>query len=167
MYLDLKIDELSLGDWQRLRDIRLASLLDTPEAYGERYEVVVEFGQDQWLERMSHLTFLIAVLDDKDSAIMSVEELQGDFGATIWLGGCWVAPEFRGQGIMKAMIGYVDSVAQQRGWHRQGLGVWHDNYAAIAAYERLGFVKLGDLQESTRKPGMYFQRMFRDTPTFD
>jgi RimJ/RimL family protein N-acetyltransferase len=94
---------------------------------------------------------------------MSVEELDGDFGANIWLGGCWVNRDVRGTGVMKAMVHFIDSVALDRGWQCQGLGVWHDNYPAIAAYERLGFECKGELQESTRKPGLFFQRMIRHT----
>jgi RimJ/RimL family protein N-acetyltransferase len=41
--------------------------------------------------------------------------------------------------------------------------VWIDNEIAITAYEKLGFEKMGEKQESTRKPGMYYQRMLRKT----
>jgi hypothetical protein len=36
-----------------------------------------------------------------------------------------------------------------------------DNYSAIAAYEKLGFVAMGDPQESTKKPGKFYTRMIR------
>jgi RimJ/RimL family protein N-acetyltransferase len=39
--------------------------------------------------------------------------------------------------------------------------VFTDNFSAIAAYEKLGFVKMGDDTASTRKPGKFFQRMIR------
>ncbi len=43
--LDLIAQELHPDDWQRLRDIRLASLLDSREAFGADYEVMSKFGE--------------------------------------------------------------------------------------------------------------------------
>ena len=157
------VTELLPADWQRLRSLRLQSLADSPHAYGASHEVEAELSQDAWLERMGKSKYFAASIDGTDCAIMSVEELDGDFGANIWLGGCWVNPDVRGTGVMKAMVHFIDSVALDRGWQCQGLGVWHDNYPAIAAYERLGFECKGELQESTRKPGLFFQRMIRHT----
>jgi RimJ/RimL family protein N-acetyltransferase len=91
--------------------------------------------------------------------MLSVEVLNGDFGATCWIGGCWSIPSFRGKGLMRAMFTYIDE--QEKDWKIQGLGVWTDNYNAIAAYEKLGFVKMGEDTESTRKPGLFYQRMIR------
>jgi RimJ/RimL family protein N-acetyltransferase len=107
--------------------------------------------------------FFAAMVNGKDSAIMSIEESAGDFGSKIWLGGCWVHPDVRGTGIMSAMVEFIDSVASVRDWSCQGLGVWLDNHSAIAAYEKLGFVQVGETQESTRQPGKYYQRMIRHT----
>jgi ribosomal protein S18 acetylase RimI-like enzyme len=56
----------------------------------------------------------------------------------------------------------MDEQAEQRDWATQGLGVWVDNDIAIAAYEKLGFTQMGEKQESTRKPGLYYQRMIRN-----
>ncbi|MCX6405057.1 MAG: GNAT family N-acetyltransferase [Actinobacteria bacterium] len=163
MNSNVEVTELQPADWQRLRSLRLESLADSPHAYGASHEVESELSQDVWLERMAKAKYFAASIDDNDCAIMSVEELDGDFGANIWLGGCWVNPDVRGTGVMKAMIDFIDSVAFDRGWQCQGLGVWHDNHPAIAAYERLGFEAKGDLQESSRKPGLFFQRMIRHT----
>jgi len=159
----VEVSELMPSEWERLRSLRLQSLADSPHAYGGSYDVEAELAQDAWLERMAKVKFFAASIDGNDCAIMSVEELDGDFGANIWLGGCWVNPDVRGSGVMKAMIEFIDSVANDRGWLCQGLGVWHDNHSAIAAYERVGFERKGDLQESTRKPGLFFQRMIRYT----
>jgi len=160
---NIEVTELLPADWQRLRSLRLQSLADSPHAYGASHEVESELSQDAWLERMTKAKYFAASIGDSDCAIMSIEELNGDFGANIWLGGCWVNPDVRGTGVMKEMINFIDSVALERGWQCQGLGVWHDNYPAIAAYERLGFERKGELQESTRKPGLFFQRMIRHT----
>lgn len=163
---EILVTQVARDQWQRLREVRLASLSDSPEAFGASWQTESELTQQDWHARMDLVTFYLASVEGQDCALMSVEELDGDFGANIWLGGCWVAPEFRGNGVMRAMLNYIDALAPRRGWQRQGLGVWHDNYKAIAAYERLGFVKMGELKESTRKPGKYFQRMIRDTPNY-
>jgi ribosomal protein S18 acetylase RimI-like enzyme len=93
---------------------------------------------------------------------MTIENLAGDFGAKAWIGGCWSSPQYRGVGLLKAMISYVDKDAQEKGWQRQGLGVWEDNYPAIAVYERLGFVAMGEPKPSTRVADKFYIRMIRD-----
>ncbi len=64
---------------------------------------------------------------------------------------------------MRAMFEFLDNQGKERDWLVQGLGVWTDNNAAIAAYEKLGFVEMGGPQASTRQPGKFYQRMIRKT----
>ena len=154
--------ELLPDAWERLRDIRLESLRINPEAFGADYEVVSNFDEQQWREVFDRLSYTVAHLDGKDISVMSIDNLEGDFGAPCWIGGCWTNPAYRGAGALRAMFNYLDLHAANRGWQKQGLGVWQDNYEAIAAYERLGFVAMGEPQESTRKPGKFYQRMIRE-----
>ncbi len=158
----ITIVELRPDNWQRLRDIRLRALASDPQAFGATFETESGFDESAWRSMLDKATFLTAVSDGGDVATMSIENLKGDFGTTCWIGGCWVAPEVRGHGVMRAFMTHVDSQAELRKWSRQGLGVWQDNFDAMAAYERLGFIKHGDPQPSTRQPGKFYQRMFRD-----
>jgi RimJ/RimL family protein N-acetyltransferase len=153
--------ELSPDEWSRLRDIRLASLLESPEAFGSSYEREIAFTEKEWRELFNLNSYLVASIDGKDIAIMFLEKLRGDFGATCWVGGCWSNPQFRGIGALRSMFDYVDSVKDQRGWQIQGLGVFIVNESAITAYEKLGFKAMGEVQESTRRPGNFYQRMIR------
>lgn len=57
--------ELLPNDWQRLRDIRLASLVESPEAFGADYELLSKFGEQQWREIFARLSYLVANLDGK------------------------------------------------------------------------------------------------------
>jgi GNAT superfamily N-acetyltransferase len=153
--------ELVPDEWERLRDIRLRSLKENPEAFGARLEIVSAFTESQWRDEFSKLTHLVATPNQVDISTMTIEILEGDFGATCWIGSCWSDPIFRGKGALRAMFDYLDQHATNRGWQKQGLGVWQDNCGAIAAYEKLGFVAMGEPQESTRKPGKFYQRMIR------
>jgi RimJ/RimL family protein N-acetyltransferase len=148
-------------DWFRLRAIRLKSLQVNPEAFGGTYEIESAETESEWRKKFEKLDFLIASIDGRDAALMSVEELDGDFGATCWIGGCWSDPPYRGKGLLRAMMNFVDQ--QDSRWQVQGLGVWIDNYSAIAAYEKLGFVKMGEDTPSTRQPGKFHQRMIRES----
>jgi GNAT superfamily N-acetyltransferase len=156
---NFKVEIIHSNEWRRLRAIRLKSLTVNPEAFGGTYEIESVENESEWRKKFEKLDFLIASIDGHDAALMSVEELDGDFGATCWIGGCWSDPEFRGVGLLREMFNFLD--AQDRDWKIQGLGVWIDNYRAIAAYEKLGFVKMGEDTPSTRQPGKFYQRMIR------
>lgn len=154
-------EELKPEQWRRLRKIRLASLLDSPDAFGGSYEKESSMIEEQWRALFAKNSYLLASKDGQDIAMMFVEKLKGDFGATCWIGGCWTDPRFRGSGALRVIFEYLDEHAAERGWQVQGLGVFVTNKDAIAAYERLGFVVMGEPQESTRKPGNFYQRMIR------
>ena len=156
---EVVVEQISPNEWQRLRSIRLEALTESEQAFGGTLEAERAEDENAWRIKFEKLDFLIASVDGQDAAMLSVEVLNGDFGATCWIGGCWSSPEFRGKGLMRAMFAFIDH--QEKDWKIQGLGVWTNNYGAIAAYEKLGFIKMGDDTESTRKPGMFYQRMIR------
>ena len=154
------VELLTPDQWQRLRTIRLRALTESEHAFGGTFEAESAEDEISWRSKFEKLDFLIASVDGVDAAMLSVEVLVGDFGATCWIGGCWSDPQFRGKGLMRALFTFIDQ--HEKDWKIQGLGVWTDNFSAIAAYEKLGFVKMGDDTESTRKPGLFYQRMIRN-----
>jgi RimJ/RimL family protein N-acetyltransferase len=159
MSRDVVVELLAPDEWQRLRSIRLEALTDSGHAFGGTYEAESAEDESTWRLKFEKNDFLIASVNGKDAAMLYIEILKGDFGATCWIGGCWSNPKFRGKGLMRALFTFIDR--QDKDWKIQGLGVFTDNFSAIAAYEKLGFVKMGDDTASTRKPGKFFQRMIR------
>lgn len=155
------VQELDENQWTRYRDIRLAALESDGHAFGGNLESERLFTESEWRSKARQYIALVAVVGAEDIGMMTVENLKGDFGATSWVGSCWVDPEYRQHGALRALFEYLDLHAAQRDWSVQGLGVWVDNEIAITAYEKLGFEKMGEKQESTRKPGLYYQRMLR------
>jgi ribosomal protein S18 acetylase RimI-like enzyme len=158
------VEELTEDQWQRYRDIRLAALENDGHAFGGSIAAEMQFSESEWRSKARQYIALIANVEGEDIGLMTVENLQGDFGATCWVGSCWVDSNYRKKGALRALFEYLDLEAGRRDWLVQGLGVWVDNEIAIATYERLGFEKMGEKQESTRKPGLYYQRMIRKTP---
>jgi GNAT superfamily N-acetyltransferase len=155
------VQEIAANEWQRLRAIRLKALTESRHAFGGTFETESAEDEATWRLKFEKNDFLIASVDGVDAAMLYIEVLKGDFGATCWIGGCWSDPQFRGKGLMRALFTFIDQ--QEKDWKIQGLGVFTDNYNAIAAYEKLGFVKMGEDTASTRQPGKFFQRMIRNS----
>jgi len=153
------VELITPNEWQRLRAIRLKALTESGHAFGGTFDAESVEDEATWRLKFEKNDFLITSVDGVDAGMLYIEVLKGDFGATCWIGGCWSDPQFRGKGLMRAMFTYIDK--QDKDWKVQGLGVWTDNYNAITAYEKLGFVKMGEDTASTRQPGKFYQRMIR------
>ena len=160
----LRVELLSPDDWERYRTIRLRALETNPEAFGGKVAQVSAYPESHWRAEMMKSDVLIAARDEVDLAVMYVEVLAGDHGATCWIGGCWSDLAVRGTGAFRALFTYLDSRAGEKNWSRQGLGVWADNELAIAAYTKLGFEFSGELMPSDRQPGRFYTHMVRNTP---
>jgi GNAT superfamily N-acetyltransferase len=153
------VQVITANEWQRLRSIRLNALTESGHAFGGTFEAESAEDEEAWRSKFDKNDFLIASVDGVDGAMLFIGVLKGDFDATCWIGGCWSDPQFRGKGLMRALFTFIDE--QEKDWKVQGLGVWTDNFSAIAAYEKLGFVKMGEDTASTRQPGKFYQRMIR------
>ena len=82
MKANVLVEIVQPNEWQRLRALRLKSLIVNPEAFGGTHEIESTEDETAWRTKFEKLDFLIASIDGVDAALMSVEELVGDFGAT-------------------------------------------------------------------------------------
>lgn len=158
----LNVCEIKPDEWMRLRDLRLRALEESALNLAGSIEEERNFSEEHWRSLFTKLTWVVATINDKDVGLISVENLKGDFGATCWLGGLWADPQYRGQGIARAIFNYLEEVAREKNWLVQGLGVMENNLEAIRAFEKFGFVRRGEPQESRRKPGRFYYRMIKE-----
>ena len=160
----IEVSLLIPDEWERLKQIRIRALTANPEAFGAKSTEVMSQPKDDWLKLYEKKDYLIASSGGVDVGMLYIEVLKGDHGATCWIGGCWTDPDFRGIGVMRSLFNYIDDHASEKGWQRQGLGVWADNLVAINSYKSLGFAFAGEkiLGDTS---GKYFQHMVRDLPT--
>lgn len=162
MSKQIEVSLLSADEWERLSAIRIRALTENPEAFGANLAEVKAQSKEVWLKLYEKEDYLVASINGIDVGMLYVEVLKGDHGATCWIGGCWTDPTYRGVGVMRALFSYIDNHAQERGWIRQGLGVWIDNLEAINAYKSLGFTFAGEKMTGNRE-GKLFQHMIRNT----
>jgi GNAT superfamily N-acetyltransferase len=157
----VEVSLLTPKEWERLREIRIRALIENPEAFGANLAEVKAQSKEVWLKLFEKEDYLIASVNGVDVGMLYIEVLNGDHGATCWIGGCWTDSTFRGKGVMRALFNYIDKYAKEKGWVRQGLGVWVDNLVAINSYKSLGFTFAGEKMPGSRE-GKFFQHMVRD-----
>ncbi|MFJ8436352.1 GNAT family N-acetyltransferase [Kitasatospora sp. NPDC094019] len=139
-------------DWERLREVRLAQLLDTPMAFLETYETALAHGEEEWHSRIRRVNEpgsvgLAAVHDDGTPAgewVGTMIAFTPEPGTAL-LVGVWVHPEHRGRerGVTDAMLDAIVAWAREAGARRLLLTVHEDNARAAAFYRRRGFEPTG------------------------
>ena len=136
---EVRLARLGPEDWEEFRAVRLASLLDSPRAFGSRHDEWVDAAEERWRGRLTDVALTVVARQD-DAAVGVV---CGDESPTaVELISMWVAPGSRGTGLSRRL---VDEVVAWAGGRAKPvfLMVRDDNVAAIRAYERAGFVDHG------------------------
>jgi GNAT superfamily N-acetyltransferase len=164
MNKNVEVSLLGPDQWERLKQIRIRALKANPDAFGADLNEVETRSREDWIRDYAKEDYLVASINGVDAGMLYIEVLNGDHGATCWIGGCWTDPTYRGKGAMRALFDFIDKNASQKNWMRQGLGVWTDNYTAIKAYESLGFAFVGEKMPGSRE-GKFFQHLVRDSST--
>ena len=139
----MEIHRLSVDDWQRLKQLRLAALSDAPQAFGSTLVGAERYSAADWRKQIEELATFVAVSEKKDIGIVrgAVDDSEANNAFLISM---WVAPDSRGLGAGKQLIGAVISWARDAGFTRLKLDVADDNSPAIALYERMKFLPTGE-----------------------
>jgi ribosomal protein S18 acetylase RimI-like enzyme len=130
---------LRLGpqDWERFRRVRLASLAESPHAFGSQSDEVAQRPQSSWTGQLGVLPTWVIPGEDQDIGVVRVDPGVPE------LISLWVAPEGRGKGLGKQLIHQVMAWAQESGHVSLELCVKTENLPAVGLYRALGFEELG------------------------
>jgi RimJ/RimL family protein N-acetyltransferase len=132
---------------QRLRELRLTSLSQDPDAFGSTYERDAAMPESRWREwaekseeGSEQRTFV--VVDGADrwlglALVRADDEAPGD----AVLNAMWVAPAARGKGAAKALCHACAAWARERGYRALNVAVVVGNEPARRAYEAAGFIR--------------------------
>ena len=130
------------------RDIRLRALRDAADSFGEAAAEAERRPASYWedltrsvTEEGRHVMFLACDGEAVLGSTYGLRDLQdGEAGR---VGGTWVAPQHRRQGIGKALLQAVVFWAKEQGFCRIRLWAPAASSAALALYRQAGFSATG------------------------
>lgn len=154
---------LTPDDWQVFRDIRVASLRDSPEAFSATLDATLARDEAAWRESLAARTQFVALAaDDVVGTAGGVVDPSGEFAELISM---WVAPAWRGKGVAAQLIEEVATWAGLLGFAELRLWVVEGNVRAEHAYARAGFGRTGRTQPvRPDEPAVEFEMARRLTP---
>jgi ribosomal protein S18 acetylase RimI-like enzyme len=162
----LVISRVSPDQWATYREVRLAALTDSPEAFSSTLERELGFPELLWRERLGSNISLLAWLGDRPVGTVAVltTEIADTHGFTgAWhLVAMWVSPAARRLGVGARLVEAAAVAARSGGAPSVLLWVVETNDPARKLYERAGFRAPGIRQAYPNQPGEWEQLMIRE-----
>lgn len=149
------IRRLVANEWELLRDLRLAALKESPDAFGSVLESELTFDEAKWRSWLETSAYFVAEAGGSTigmACAVRISEPGGDFRPTMELVSMWVAPQHRRQGVGAALVARVLDYAREEGEPLVGLWVAAGNEPAEALYSTAGFVRTGEEQTMPSRP---------------
>jgi GNAT superfamily N-acetyltransferase len=154
------VREISPDDWELLRKVRLAALLDAPYAFGSSYAREAPFTREQWLARINarSVTFFAHLPQAPEPAGLAGVYVEDGIPDLVSM---WVRPSARGNGVGEALVTAAADWVRSRGHDAVLLWVTESNTPARLLYQRCGFAPTGDKQPLPSNPELTEIRMRR------
>jgi GNAT superfamily N-acetyltransferase len=136
--MTVSVRPLVPDEWQTLRDLRLAALLDAPYAFASSYESALTRTEQEWRAWPARGAVFGAFVGGEPVGMVGAAPVATD-PSTVHLIAMWVAPAARGTGVAENLIDAVLAWAESRGCRSVSLEVATGNDRAAAVYLRNGF----------------------------
>jgi GNAT superfamily N-acetyltransferase len=146
-----EIRALDAEGWREIRDVRLRSLADAPEAFTSTFAREDAYDEEKW--RALAVTGQWFVADDGElvGVAVGIDSRPGD-PRRRELVGMWVAASHRRRGVSRQLVERLKEWAASEGADTLTLGVREDNEEALAAYVRMGLRPSGETMPETGRP---------------
>jgi ribosomal protein S18 acetylase RimI-like enzyme len=134
---EVKVRALRGEDWEAFRQVRLAALKESPEAFASTFDAEVDYDEDFWRLRLSRSERLLATDGDEAVGVVSLGQAEEDGVAELF--GMWVSPARRGTGVAWQLTEAAARHARAAGRRALKLWVSTDNGRAVAFFSSFGF----------------------------
>jgi ribosomal protein S18 acetylase RimI-like enzyme len=135
------LQTVSADEWTLWRELSLSALEEVPHAFSSTLADWQGDGdyEARWRDRLAAVPFnVVAELDERPAGMVSATGPDAD--GDVLLMSLWVAPFARGRGVGDSLLEAVGLWAESRGARTLSLDVISSNRAALALYDRHGFV---------------------------
>ncbi len=132
--------------WKDLKNLRLASIEESPASFNLTLEQARDISDSQWQALASGVDgvhFFIAYENDEPAGIVG-----GVNGLSYELVALWVAPDFRQCSIALALVETVKQHAIELEHSSVSLNVAKDNLAACRLYQKCGFTLIRTIKRN-------------------
>lgn len=164
----MKIIRAGEDDWERVREVRLRALRDSPSAFTSSLEREEGFREQHWRMRLRGSTWFLAdddaTPDGADGGragaigvVCGMEEPGAPAGDRHVVA-LWVAPDDRGRGVGQRLLAAVEDWAREQGAATLSLWLVDGNESAARAYRRRGFRPTGIRMVVPRDPSRTEER---------
>jgi GNAT superfamily N-acetyltransferase len=156
--MEIAIDRLEPEHWPVLREMRLASLAESPTAFWATLADEAGFDQARWDSFIRAAAWFVATTDGRRVGIAGALT-RPEAPDEPELIGMWVAPDARRDGIGAQLVDAVCEWATAQGVGSVSLGVVDGNDAARRVYANHGFVDTGERVPLPHDPNRIEARM--------
>ncbi len=162
---DLVVELVTAGSWRTWRDVRLASLIDSPRAFWVEYAEAAERTDDEWRERVATTAPTWLALDGgRPVGTVALWHAPDQPADEVCLVGMWVASVARATGVAAELVRTALGSATASGYRRVVLDVAHENGRARAFYARMGFRPTGAVGRMPWDPSVTELTLALDLP---
>ena len=143
--MGIDIRRIAADEWRVLRELRLAALADSPEAFGQPLSEAAAQPDSEWISASraassgDRRAWFIAWDRDRPVGLVQARRRPPDDCLVFSM---WVSPAVRRAGVGRLLLDEVDRWAASWGARAVVLWVAAGNDAATRFYERIGFVGL-------------------------
>ena len=132
-------------DWRLWRQIRLAALAESPQAFASTLEREQAFDDETWRDRLSGPGACVMAFVDQEPVGIAAAFVP-DSSTAPELVSMWVRPEWRSRQVGAGLVDEVLAWASESAYLEVRLWVVDGNTPAIRLYENTGFVFTGESQ---------------------
>ncbi len=143
----ISIRRITKNDVEVFREVRLKALKDSPASFGQKYEEEVEKQLHYWqdlVDKVSpstkNVAFLLFDIEKPVGVILGFDKENENGG----LGGMWIDPAYRQQGLASKLVERVIEWAKAKGLSKMRLWNVDGNEAAEKLYRKFGFQLTGE-----------------------
>ncbi len=152
----MEVRRARADEWQALREIRLAALADSPDAFGSTLEEERDADEARWRGWVTGEGWagdVAPFLADGSGPLIGLATgyRPDDRPTTGWLFAMWVRPDRRGEGIGRHLVAAVEEWAASLDIDQLLLHVTDGNDGAVRFYASCGFVCTSDAPEPLRE----------------